>query len=249
MPFVFDDYPEFATLVKSWENKRITEKTPESIIASDLPKEETNVSKSTIFFPISVILAYLIFCIFLARKTQSKDDRTKFLWKLFCIAGLSFFLSCLILLFFFLPQSNLFIFTWIVYDFLIAYVFFVEFPAYMRISKYDDECSNALNDLRSELTKIPFVGNAVIVSLKEKRSKYSSFLKRENTDQLLQDFILSCENMGNYNEHLWSLTLNEVSALIDDVKKRSKHPFPKLIDILALSGLSVLIAQFLKLLG
>ena len=206
-------------------------------------------SLSDYIFLISIILAYLIFCIFLARKTpKSKDDRTKFLWKLFCIAGLSFILG-LMLLFLFLPQSNLFIFTWIVYDFLIAYVFFVEFPAYIRISKYDDEFSNALNDLRSELTKIPFVGNAVIVSLKEKRSKYSSFLKRENTDLLLQDFILSCENMGNYNEHLWSLTLNEVSALIDDVKKRSKHPFPKLIDILALSGLSVLIAQFLKLLG
>jgi len=41
----FDDYPEFATLVKSWENKRITEKNSEPIATSDLPKEETNVSK------------------------------------------------------------------------------------------------------------------------------------------------------------------------------------------------------------
>jgi hypothetical protein len=206
-------------------------------------------SLSNYIFPISIILTYLIFCIFLAWKTpKSKDDRTMFLWKLFIIAGLSFSIG-LTLLFVFLPQSNLFIFTWIVYDFLIAYVFFVEFPAYMRISKYDDEYVNSLKDLRSELTKIPFLGISVIVSLKEKRSKYSLFLKRENIDQLLQDFILSCENMGNYNEHLWSLTLTEISALIDDVNKRSKHPFPKLIDILALSGLSVLLAQFLKLLG
>lgn len=204
---------------------------------------------SDYIFPISIIISYIVFCIYLTKKTpKSKEERTKFLWKLFAIAGTSFSLG-LTLLFIFLPQSTLFIIAWVVYDFLIAYVFFVEFPAYMKISKYDNDFANALKDLRSELTKIPFSGNSVIVTLKEKRSTYSSFLKSENIDQLLQDFILSCENMGNYNEHLWSLTLNELSALIDDVVKRSKHPFPKLIDILALSGLSILLAQLLKLLG
>jgi hypothetical protein len=148
-----------------------------------------------------------------------------------------------------LPQSLLNILSWVVYDFLISYVFCVEVPAYLSISKFDDNLVAVLKDLREELIKMPFSFNTSLQELKTKRNSSSSFLKEENLDGLLQDFIAFCEKVNNFNEKLWSLTLTETSNLISDVTKRSKHPFPKLIDILALSGLSLLLAQFLKMLG
>lgn len=86
-------------------------------------------------------------------------------------------------------------------------------------------------------------------NLKNKRNSSRSYLEGENLDRLLEDFIAFSDEIENLNENVWSLTLNETSSFIDEVTKRSKHPFPKMIDILTLSGLSLLIAQFLKLLG
>jgi hypothetical protein len=83
--------------------------------------------------------------------------------------------------------------------------------------------------------------------LKDKRNDSILLLKGESLEKLLDDFISFSERIENYNEKVWALTLSETSALIDYVTKRSKHPFPKLIDILALSGLSLLLAQFLTL--
>lgn len=148
-----------------------------------------------------------------------------------------------------LPQSQMNSVSWIIYDFLVSYVVSVEIPAYLRISKFDENLVYVLKDLREELIKMPFSFGASLENLKTKRYNNISFLKEENLDRLLQDFIAFCDKVGNFNEKLWNLTLTETSNLIDDVSKRSKHPFPKLIDILALSGLSVLLAQFLKLLG
>ena len=65
----------------------------------------------------------------------------------------------------------------------------------------------------------------------------------------LNDFVIVCEKLKNLDINLWSLTLQETSDCIKDVTERSKHPFPKLIDILSLSGLSIILAQFLKLFG
>jgi hypothetical protein len=148
-----------------------------------------------------------------------------------------------------LPQSPLNILSWIIYDFLISFVLCLEIPAYLRISKYDEKLVGVLKDLRSELIKMRFSFAPSLESLKKKKNENASSLKEENVDKLLDDFITSCDKMNNLDVNLWNLTLNETSSLIDDVTKRSKHPFPKLIDILALSGLSILLAQLLKLLG
>lgn len=94
---------------------------------------------------------------------------------------------------------------------------------------------------------MPFSYDASLENLKTRRNDSALLLKEENIDRLLKDFIAYCDKVNNFNERLWNLPLNESSSLIEEVTKRSKHPFPKLIDILALSGLSILLAQFLKL--
>lgn len=195
-----------------------------------------------------IVLFSILFCILVAwKKPKSKNNRTKNLWILIILNGLFFYFG-LLALFFFLPQSPLSIISWVVYDFLITFSLCIEIPAYLTISKFDESLANSLKELRKELIEMPFSFDEHFQGLKAKRSKSSVYLKGENLDKLLEDFISFSEKIDNYNEKVWSLTLNETSAFIDDVTKRSKHPFPKLIDILALSGLSLLLAQFLKLL-
>jgi hypothetical protein len=128
-------------------------------------------------------------------------------------------------------------------------VFCIEVPAYLKISSFDGNLSDILKDLRKELLEMQFSFAVHLQNLKTKRNSSRSYLEGENLDKLLEDFIAFSDEIENLNENVWSLALNETSSFIDEVTKRSKHPFPKLIDILALSGLSLLIAQFLKLLG
>lgn len=196
-----------------------------------------------------IVVFYAIFSALLAwKKPKSKNNRTSFLWKLIVLNGL-FFSIGLMMFVVVLPQSPLNILSWVVYDFLISYVLCIEIPAYLKISRFDDNLAGILKDLREELIKMPFSFDASLENLKTKRKNSVLFLKGESLDRLLQDFIAFCDKVNNLNEKLWNLTLNETSNFIDDVAKRSKHPFPKLIDILALSGLSILLAQFLKLFG
>lgn len=201
---------------------------------------------------IAVILILLFgsfFCALIGwKKPKSKSDRTNILWKL-AILNISAFSSGLIALVYFLPQSSLNILSWVVYDFLITYVLCVELPAYLRISNFDDKFVDILKGLRKELIEMPFAFDDHLRNLKTKRNSAISSLKGENLDNLLENFIAFSDKIENYNEKVWALTLSETSALIDEVAKRSKHPFPKLIDILALSGLSLLLAQFLNLFG
>lgn len=194
-----------------------------------------------------IIVFCAIFCILFAwKKPKSKNNRSGFLWKLFVFSALSFSTGLLILVVV-LPQSLLNTLSWVIYDFLISYVFFVEIPAYWKISKFDDKLADLLKDMRAELIMMPFSYDASLENLKTRRNDSALLLKEENIDRLLKDFIAYCDKVNNFNERLWNLPLNESSSLIEEVTKRSKHPFPKLIDILALSGLSILLAQFLKL--
>jgi hypothetical protein len=194
-----------------------------------------------------IVISFAIFCALLTwKKPMEKTNRTKILWKLILLNGLFFFIG-LVILMAILPQSLLTILSWVVFSFLGSYVFCVELPAYLKISKYDENLVRILKEIRSDLVKMRFSLNNSLDSLKKNRTENALFLKEENVDGLLQDFIEACDKIKNLNENLWNLTLNETSKLIDDVTERSKHPFPKLIDILALSGLSILIAQFLRL--
>jgi len=199
---------------------------------------------------LSLVLIILLYAFFVAlitwKKPKSRNNRTGSLWILVILNGL-FFSIGLVILISVLPQSPLNILSWIVYDFLITYVLFVEVPAYLKISSFDEKLTTILKSLREELIKMPFSFGASLQNLKTKRKDNISYLKGENLDKLLEDFVEFSDKLGNLNEKLWGLTLDEISSFIDEVTKRSKHPFPKLIDIVALSGLSVLIAQMLKL--
>lgn len=204
------------------------------------------------FKELSILLIALFcafFCIGVAwKKPKSSNNRTSVLWKL-VLLNIFFFSAGLVGLVILLPQSLLNILSWIVYDLVITFVLCIEIPAYLKISNFDEKLVDNLKGLRDVMIKIPFSFGDSFQEFKTKKKDSASYLKGENLDNLLDNYISFSNKLGNYNENVWALTLSETSSLIDEVTNRSKHPFPKLIDILALSGLSFLLAQFLKFLG
>ena len=201
-------------------------------------------------FLILIIVSVLVgFCVAIVwKKPKNGGNRTNFLWKFILLNGIAFSFG-LVLLVAALPQSSLNIVSWIVFDFLISYVFCVEIPAYEKILKFDQNAAKALKDLRGELIRMRYSFANSLETLKKLAQDNASILEEENINGLLTDFIGVCDRLRNLDTNLWSLTLTETSSVLDEITRRSKHPFPKLIDILSLSGLSILLAQFLKLFG
>jgi hypothetical protein len=201
-----------------------------------------------LLFPIVVFLSTFFIVVVAWKKPKGKKNRTKSIWKLLIFNCVVFSIGLLALTFL-LPQTVLTIFSWIVFDFLISYVFCIELPAWFRISKFDDNLGDALKDLRAELVMMPFDFDTYLEKLDlTKKRNALLVLEEENLENLMQNFIDFSHKLDRFNENFWNLTLSELTGVIEEVSRRSKHPFPKLIDILALSGLSILLAQLLKLL-
>ncbi len=201
-------------------------------------------------FALLIVVSYFIFLgAIVAWKKQNKPkERVAFLWKLIALAGLLFSLG-LVAIIAVQPQSLLNNIIFVVYDLIISYALIVELPSYWKIAKYDDKLSSALTEIRGDLISMRYSSKLDLDALKKKIDDNKVKLEEEKIRKPLTEFLLVTERLRNINDNLWSLTLAEISKTISSIDTRSKHPFPKLIDILALSGLSILIAEFLKILG
>lgn len=108
-----------------------------------------------------------------------------------------------------------------------SYVFCIELPSCLKISKFD---GNLVEILTGELIKMLFSFQASLEGFKTKRVRNYSFLKDESLDMLLKDFIAFSGKVSNLNEKPWSLTLTKTSNLIDDVTKKSRHPLKIIVN-------------------
>lgn len=195
---------------------------------------------------ISTALVYFIVAVAFAYKARdSKSRRSKLLWELIVLNGVLFsvVLASITL---FLPQTPLNILSWIVYSLVICYVVTVEIPGYLKLSKYDATCIRGLETLRKHLVRTRYSFES-LEDVKVAMKQNSEILAQVHVGGLLSDFVDFCDRMKNLDRSLWELTLNEITEAIERLSQRSKHPLPKLIDILSLAGLSFLLAQILKL--
>ena len=180
---------------------------------------------------------------------RSKEySRPQILWKL-TMADLIFFPAGLLIASYLQPVvSMLSALADIVYSVIGAFVFGIEIPGFVLLSKFDDKLVERLKLVRKELISISYSFDNV-AKLKSLAKNNEEMLQAAQLDELVNDFISSCERMRNLDKTFWGMVLGEVTTSIKAFAERSKHPFPKLVDILSLAGLSFLLAQFLKLLG
>ncbi len=195
----------------------------------------------TLFIVIHSIAVFLVAYYY---KTKI-SERNKLLWKLLIADGFAFIVVSMLLTST-LPQSIINIISWTGYILILSYTLAVEIPGYLRISNYDKQSLKILNAIRKNLIKMKYSFDSLDV-LRKNVTKNYNFLVQEQVGDLLNDYVDFSDRLGNLNTEFWELTLKEVTSSINRVSSRSKHPFPKLIDVLSLTGLSFLIAQLLQL--
>jgi hypothetical protein len=179
---------------------------------------------------------------------KAKRDRTRILWKLLVLETVVFPIAATISYYLQPTTSWLTATADIVYSTVVAFVLGVEVPGFLLLTKFDERIATALEEVRKDLVVLGYSFDH-LAQFKATVEKNKERLGSAGIDGLVDDFVLACDRMNNLDRSFWGLLLSEVTTASRTVAERSKHPFPKLIDVMSLAGLSFLLAQFLKLLG
>lgn len=130
------------------------------------------------------------------------------------------------------------------YVIIASYVISIEIPGYIILSRYDDKLLDVLQDIRRKTVSLKY-NLEKITDLQTLYQKNRKQLETIFVYDMLEEFTKSCSVIKNLDTSLYEVTLKEVGDRIGSVSERSKHPFPKLIEVMSLAGISFLLSQFL----
>lgn len=165
---------------------------------------------------------------------------------------LNFFLS----LFFFIFLDEIFIIfksettfqnvSLLVLLLIVTYILTIEIPGYIIISIYDEKLLKIYNKLISSLFNLKLSKKDVLDELKSIIDNSKNLLIKNNLalNDMLQ-YIIPILERRKISENEFNLLNYQLIMAIEKRKNMSKHPFPKLIDILSLTGISFILAQLI----
>lgn len=208
-----------------------------------------------ILSPLEIVLLWMFIIfysliLFIAWKVSrnSAKGRKKSLSSLFLLNLAIFYLGLIVVHLWFdnkEPNLNDFI---TVYGLLTigVYVATIEVPGFLILSHYDGKSIEVLRTARKNLIESTFSFLPSIQDLQSLTKKHKSRLEELYLYTNLNYFIKSSNQMSQVNRSVLDLLLIEINQSVRNVSHKSKHPFPKLIDVFSLTGLSFLIAQLLR---
>lgn len=203
---------------------------------------------SLIFITYSSFL--IIPIIFYGTKKVNSRDRDKFICFLFN------FILVLISVLFVDYFINLFSINtqFKMYSFILLYLFLcyfisIEVPGYIILERFDLKILNVLDELLKSLYDLKING----------LDYYNQFedIFRNNESNLRPDYPHLCTiidkllpdlSRRRINNDEFDAILYQINSAIRLTKNNSKHPFPKMIDIIQIIGISFIITQLLKIL-
>ena len=122
----------------------------------------------------------------------------------------------------------------------------IELPIYYLLMNFDNEIITILMSLRTNIIKLKYNYDnisevkKIVTENKEKLSDLTLF-------NLIHDFIEVCDRIKNIDTSLLTLSIEELNYQINIIEKREKHPFPQLIKLLSLAGISFILAEIFSL--
>ena len=179
----------------------------------------------------------------------SRDRREQLLWKLALPEAVIFPVAIFLAAYLWYPTTLLATLSYIMYSLAGAFVIAFEVPGFLLLNRFDVRIVDALEETRKDLVAVRYSFESNLPKLKSGWSVGVAILRSTQVYPLMENFLVTCERLKNLDKTFWELVLSEVTLSIRSFSERSKHPFPKLIDILSLAGLSFLLAQALRLLG
>ena len=184
----------------------------------------------------------------LRRITRYKSQREKSLLLLISLNLIFLYLASIIAFFLFNSWKPDLRDLVTLYVFLVvgAFVITIEVPGFVILSSYDNKTIEVLSDVRRNLVTVAYNFDSSIQNLQSLQKTNETRLEEQHMSDILNYFVETCIRIKNIDVSLLNLTLSEINLSIREVSQQSKHPFPRLVDILSLTGLSFLIAQLLK---
>lgn len=198
---------------------------------------------------LSILIHSLLILVLLAYVRSSNNIRDSLLVFPLVAEGILFPIIFIVTINYYPPPNLLSFGTILVYSVIAGFVFALEIPGFILISKHDQNVVNGLTNVRSMLFPLKYAFSKTYPDFVNECKSNESFLKEAQLFKLVDDFEKYCNKLGNLNEKFWELLLGEITRIIGIYTTRSKHPYPKLIEVLSLTGLSFLIAQFLHILA
>lgn len=192
----------------------------------------------------TVIAHIIISGIIIVISYLRRNERTKFLSLLFGI-NLGVFLSIVFIGINYVKFQPIDFVAFLGYSLIVSYVATIEIPGYVLLSKYDTNLVSTLRNIRQKSIQLSYNFDS-LGELKEYFNENKKILNSTVVDQITENFIKRCEIIKNLDKSLYETTIKEVGEEIQRISSRSKHPFPKLIEILSLAGISFLTGQLLN---
>lgn len=127
-----------------------------------------------------------------------------------------------------------------------SYVAVIEVPGFLILSRYDEKSVEVLRIAKEHLGTSTFDFETSIQELEALVNAQKLRLEEQHLSTSLEYFVKSSDAMKQVNRSVLNLLLLEIGQSMRSISGKSKHPFPKLIDVFSLAGLSFLIAQLLK---
>lgn len=189
---------------------------------------------------------YLIFITAISLHVKKdKNKRKAFYWEFIFINGIQF-CAGLFWMYVIDIQSNTSIMKGLIINTIIAYAIIIEVPIYYLLNEYDKKLINILSSIRSNLISLNYDYNKLI-DIREIIKENKIILDNMPLYTLLLDFIDLCERVKNYDKNMLHIMIEEVNLNINMIQSLEKHPFPELIKIISLTGISFLLAELYHL--
>ena len=189
---------------------------------------------------------YLIFITAISLHVKKdKNKRKSFYWEFIFINGIQF-CAGLFWMYAIDIQSNTSIMKGLIINTIIAYAIIIEVPIYYLLNEYDKKLINILSSIRSNLISLNYDYNKLI-NIREIIKENKIILDNMPLYTLLLDFIDLCERVKNYDKNMLHIMIEEVNLNINMIQSLEKHPFPELIKIISLTGISFLLAELYHL--
>jgi hypothetical protein len=192
-------------------------------------------------------ILYSIILLSLIRNTWFSEGRKKSLLPVFLLNLILFYPSLIIVYFSLQIQPSLTSFLIIFGLFTIGlYVGSIEVPGFLILTKYDEKSNDILNIVQRNIISSNYDFSVSIRILENSLTSNKIRLEETYLYDSLNYFVKSSKDMNNVDGSVFNLILMETNQSIRNVSDMSKHPFPKLVEVFSLAGLSFLIAQLLK---
>ncbi len=196
-----------------------------------------------IIFYVGIISHIIISSIITIIGHLRKNERIKHLPILFGINAFTFLITVFVVT----HYANFQIIDYVAfigYSVIVSYVLTIEIPGYILLTKYDSKLIQILQNLRQKSIQLTYNFGS-LDDLRQYFNENKETISSSTVTDLLDSFIQRCETIKNLDKSLYEISIKELGEQMQQISSRSKHPFPKLIEIFSLAGISFLLGQFL----